>query len=121
MAEPVDGLDLGRTARALAEAHAPGLGYARYVAQGGDVGAGVADAMGRRAPEGLIDLPHERARASARRHHADGTNEERSGGTRRSPPSGGPVTVTFVEMAARAGDDRPPAALRRRLRSPPGW
>ena len=28
------------------------LGYTRYVAQGGDVGAGVTDAMGRQAPEG---------------------------------------------------------------------
>src|SRR6476659_6438023 len=32
------------------------LGYARYVAQGGDVGAGVTDAMGRQAPEGLVGL-----------------------------------------------------------------
>ncbi len=28
------------------------LGYARYIAQGGDVGAGVTDAMGRLGPEG---------------------------------------------------------------------
>src|SRR4029079_15787472 len=32
------------------------LGYTRYVAQGGDVGAGVTDAMGRLAPEGLIGI-----------------------------------------------------------------
>src|SRR5579863_10513942 len=32
------------------------LGYARYVAQGGDVGAAVTDAMGRQAPEGLIGI-----------------------------------------------------------------
>jgi pimeloyl-ACP methyl ester carboxylesterase len=32
------------------------LGYARYVAQGGDVGAGVTDAMGRQAPEGLLGI-----------------------------------------------------------------
>ena len=32
------------------------LGYTRYVAQGGDVGAGVTDAMGRQAPEGLIGI-----------------------------------------------------------------
>ena len=32
------------------------LGYARYVAQGGDQGAGVTDAMGRLAPEGLLGL-----------------------------------------------------------------
>ncbi len=32
------------------------LGYTRYVAQGGDVGASVTDAMGRNAPEGLIGI-----------------------------------------------------------------
>jgi hypothetical protein len=30
------------------------LGYPHYVAQGGDVGANVMDAMGRQAPEGLL-------------------------------------------------------------------
>jgi pimeloyl-ACP methyl ester carboxylesterase len=53
-AEPVEvGWDLGRTARAWAELMRR-LGYTRYVAQGGDVGAGVTDAIGRQAPEGLI-------------------------------------------------------------------
>jgi pimeloyl-ACP methyl ester carboxylesterase len=32
------------------------LGYARYVAQGGDVGAAVTDAMGRQAPDGLVGI-----------------------------------------------------------------
>jgi pimeloyl-ACP methyl ester carboxylesterase len=32
------------------------LGYPRYVAQGGDVGAAVTDAMGRQAPEGLLGI-----------------------------------------------------------------
>jgi pimeloyl-ACP methyl ester carboxylesterase len=32
------------------------LGYTRYVAQGGDVGAAVTDAMGRLAPDGLIGI-----------------------------------------------------------------
>jgi pimeloyl-ACP methyl ester carboxylesterase len=32
------------------------LGYKRYVAQGGDVGANVTDAMGRQSPEGLIGI-----------------------------------------------------------------
>jgi pimeloyl-ACP methyl ester carboxylesterase len=32
------------------------LGYTRYVAQGGDVGAAVTDAMGRLSPEGLIGI-----------------------------------------------------------------
>src|SRR4029450_11620994 len=33
------------------------LGYARYAAQGGDLGAIVTDAMGRQAPEGLLGIP----------------------------------------------------------------
>jgi pimeloyl-ACP methyl ester carboxylesterase len=32
------------------------LGYTRYVAQGGDVGAAVTDAMGRLSPEGLVGI-----------------------------------------------------------------
>src|SRR5918999_1633801 len=32
------------------------LGYERYVAQGGDVGAAVTDAMGRQGPEGLLGI-----------------------------------------------------------------
>jgi pimeloyl-ACP methyl ester carboxylesterase len=32
------------------------LGYTRYVAQGGDVGAAVTDAMGRLAPDGLVGI-----------------------------------------------------------------
>jgi pimeloyl-ACP methyl ester carboxylesterase len=52
--EPVEvGWDLDRTARAWAELMRR-LGYTRYVAQGGDVGAGVTDAMGRQQPTGLI-------------------------------------------------------------------
>jgi pimeloyl-ACP methyl ester carboxylesterase len=54
--EPTElGWDLGRTARAWAELMRR-LGYSRYVAQGGDVGAGVSDAMGRQAPEGLLGI-----------------------------------------------------------------
>jgi pimeloyl-ACP methyl ester carboxylesterase len=47
------GWELGRTARAWAELMRR-LGYSRYVAQGGDVGAGVTDAMSRQHPDGLI-------------------------------------------------------------------
>src|SRR6476661_8930661 len=55
-AEPAEtGWDLGRTARAWAELMRR-LGYDRYVAQGGDVGAGVTDAMARLGPEGLIGI-----------------------------------------------------------------
>jgi pimeloyl-ACP methyl ester carboxylesterase len=54
--EPAEiGWDLGRTARAWAELMHR-LGYTRYVAQGGDVGAGVTDAMGRQGPEGLVGI-----------------------------------------------------------------
>jgi pimeloyl-ACP methyl ester carboxylesterase len=54
--EPTEvGWDVGRTARAWAELMNR-LGYTRYVAQGGDVGAAVTDAMGRQAPEGLVGI-----------------------------------------------------------------
>jgi pimeloyl-ACP methyl ester carboxylesterase len=54
--EPTEvGWDLARTARAWGELMGR-LGYTRYVAQGGDVGAGVTDAMGRQAPEGLAAI-----------------------------------------------------------------
>jgi hypothetical protein len=54
--QPVElGWDLGRTARAWAELLGR-LGSDRVVAQGGDVGAGVTDAMGRQAPAGLIGI-----------------------------------------------------------------
>ena len=49
------GWESGRIARAWAELMKR-LGYARYVAQGGDVGAGVTDAMGRQAPPGLVGI-----------------------------------------------------------------
>jgi pimeloyl-ACP methyl ester carboxylesterase len=54
--EPTEaGWDLFRTARAWAELMRR-LGYNSYVAQGGDVGAGVTDAISRQAPEGLIGV-----------------------------------------------------------------
>jgi pimeloyl-ACP methyl ester carboxylesterase len=55
-AEPAEaGWGPGRTAQAWAELMRR-LGYSRYVAQGGDVGASVTDAMGRQAPEGLAGI-----------------------------------------------------------------
>jgi pimeloyl-ACP methyl ester carboxylesterase len=49
------GWNVGRIAQAWAElVHR--LGYTRYVAQGGDVGASVTDQMGRQAPEGLLGI-----------------------------------------------------------------
>ena len=49
------GWNPGRMAQAWAELMRR-LGYTRYVAQGGDVGASVTDAMGRQAPEGLVGI-----------------------------------------------------------------
>ncbi|HEY3499388.1 MAG TPA: epoxide hydrolase [Polyangiaceae bacterium] len=54
--EPTElGWASGRIARAWATLMKR-LGYTRYVAQGGDVGADVTDAMGRQAPEGLLGI-----------------------------------------------------------------
>ncbi|HEY2129755.1 MAG TPA: epoxide hydrolase [Streptosporangiaceae bacterium] len=54
--EPTEvGWDPGRVARAWAELMRR-LGYTRYVAQGGDVGASVTDAMGRQGPQGLAGI-----------------------------------------------------------------
>jgi pimeloyl-ACP methyl ester carboxylesterase len=54
--EPTElGWGPGRTAQAWAELMSR-LGYTRYVAQGGDVGASITDAMGRQAPAGLLGI-----------------------------------------------------------------
>ena len=54
--EPTElGWENGRIASAWAELMNR-LGYTRYVAQGGDVGASVTDAMGRQGPEGLLGI-----------------------------------------------------------------
>jgi pimeloyl-ACP methyl ester carboxylesterase len=54
--EPMElGWNVGRVAQAWAELMRR-LDYTRYVAQGGDVGAAVTDAMGRQAPEGLAAI-----------------------------------------------------------------
>jgi pimeloyl-ACP methyl ester carboxylesterase len=49
------GWDPSRVAQAWAELMHR-LGYTRYVAQGGDVGAAVTDAMARQAPQGLLGV-----------------------------------------------------------------
>jgi hypothetical protein len=55
-AEPTElGWYAGRVAQAWPELMAR-LGYTRYVAQGGDPGAAVTDAMGRRTTEGLVGI-----------------------------------------------------------------
>jgi pimeloyl-ACP methyl ester carboxylesterase len=54
--EPAElGWESGRIARAWATLMER-LGYTRYVAQGGDVGADVTDAMGRQGPAGLLGI-----------------------------------------------------------------
>jgi pimeloyl-ACP methyl ester carboxylesterase len=54
--EPTElGWNVGRVAQAWAELMGR-LGYTRYVAQGGDVGAAVTDAMGRQALQGLLGI-----------------------------------------------------------------
>ena len=54
--EPVElGWESARIGQAWAELMRR-LGYTRYVAQGGDVGAAVTDAMSRQAPEGLLGV-----------------------------------------------------------------
>ena len=55
-AEPTElGWSAGRVAQAWAGLMSR-LGYTRYVAQGGDQGAAVTDAMGRQTPKGLIGI-----------------------------------------------------------------
>src|SRR5215207_7035942 len=55
-AEPTElGWNAGRVAQAWTELMRR-LGYDRYVAQGGDVGAAVTDAIGRQAPKGLLGI-----------------------------------------------------------------
>jgi pimeloyl-ACP methyl ester carboxylesterase len=55
-AEPTEvGWDAGRTGEAWAELMHR-LGYTSYVAQGGDQGAGVTDAMARQEPDGLLGV-----------------------------------------------------------------
>jgi pimeloyl-ACP methyl ester carboxylesterase len=54
--EPTEiGWDVGRIAVAWAELMRR-LGYTHYVAQGGDVGSAVTDAMGHQEPEGLLGI-----------------------------------------------------------------
>jgi hypothetical protein len=78
------------------------LGYTRYVAQGGDVGASVTDQMGRQAPDGAGRHPHEPARHDAGgRSGADGHGR----GEGRPGPRSTPFRATgfgyFLEMATR--------------------
>jgi pimeloyl-ACP methyl ester carboxylesterase len=76
------GWDAGHIAKAWAELMHR-LGYDRYVAQGGDQGAGVTDAMAGQAPDGLVGIHLNflrQALASAGSFPAD-TDEERAAAT----------------------------------------
>src|SRR5207344_654797 len=76
--EPTElGWDVGRTGQAWAELMRR-LGYTRYVAQGGDVGAGVTDAMGRQAPEGLLGIHMNLLVTALGGPQPTGTDEERA-------------------------------------------
>ena len=93
--EPAEiGWGPGRVAPAWAELMRR-LGYTRYVAQGGDVGASITDAMGRLAPEGLAGIHMQLARDDAgRRHAADGNGGGTRGGSTRSRRSGRAASAT---------------------------
>jgi pimeloyl-ACP methyl ester carboxylesterase len=94
------GWDAGRTAQAWAELMNR-LGYARYVAQGGDQGAAVTDDMALRAPKGLIGIhlnflrrpPTEIAAAVfAGAPDPPGLSEKERARSNRSRPSSGRAT-----------------------------
>ncbi len=98
--EPVEiGWDLGRTARAWAELMRR-LGYTRYVAQGGDVGAGVTDAMSRQAPEGLIGIHTNLLVPALNEPMPTDTDEERAAAAQIAT-FGKSGNGYFVEMATR--------------------
>ena len=106
-AEPSElGWYAGRVAEAWPELMRR-LGYTRYVAQGGDVGAAVTDAMGRQAPEGLIGI-HTNLFVPGLAG-ADAFPKEHRGGTR-CGRGGGHVQGDRLRLLPRAGhaaaDDR---------------
>ena len=114
-AEPAEiGWYAGRVAQAWAELMNR-LGYTRYVAQGGDQGASVTDAMGRQAPEALIGI-HTNLLVTA----LAGLSRRNRGGTRGSRPARH-VQAERLRLLPRAGhaaaDDRlRPAGFPRRPR-----
>ena len=93
------GWDLGRTAQAWAELMRR-LGYTRYVAQGGDVGAGVTDAMGRQAPEGLIGI-HTNLLVPALADRCRPSSDEERAAAAQIATFGQSGNGYFVEMATR--------------------
>jgi pimeloyl-ACP methyl ester carboxylesterase len=99
-ARPTDlGWDLGRTARAWTELMGR-LGYTRYVAQGGDVGAGVTDAMSRQAPEALIAV-HTNLLVPALNGPMPTTTDDERAAAAQIATFGRSGNGYFVEMATR--------------------
>ena len=94
------GWDPGRIAQAWAELMRR-LGYTRYVAQGGDVGAWVTDAMGRQAPEGLIGIHMNLLVTARRRHAADRNRRGKRGGRRAATTFRTSGFGYFLEQATR--------------------
>src|SRR4029079_19544640 len=76
------------------------LGYTRYVAQGGDVGAGVADALSRQAPEGLAGFPTNLLVPALNGPMPTNTDEERAAAAQIATFSKS-GNGYFVEMATR--------------------
>ena len=92
--EPAElGWYAGRVAQAWPELMRR-LGYTRYVAQGGDVGAAVTDAMGRQAPEGLIGIHTNLFVPGLAAALPADTEEEKAAAAARSPRSGRPASAT---------------------------
>ncbi|MEO8619602.1 MAG: epoxide hydrolase [bacterium] len=82
------------------------LGYARYVAQGGDWGAGVVEAMGRQAPAGLLGIhtnfpatvPDDVAPALGGAPLPAGMSDEERGVVDALKKFGGMGNLTYVKM-----------------------
>ena len=99
-AEPVEiGWDLARTAQAWAELMRR-LGYTHYVAQGGDVGAGVADTMQRQMPKGLVGVHTNLLVPALNGPMPTNTDEERAAAAQIAT-FGRTGNGYFVEMATR--------------------
>ncbi len=111
--EPTElGWDAGRTAQAWAELMHR-LGYTRYVAQGGDVGALVTDLMGRQAADGFGRLPPEPAHGGARnrRSTAQGIREGTRSGRGVRDVQGGRLRLLPRDGNAAADDRLRPAGF----------
>jgi pimeloyl-ACP methyl ester carboxylesterase len=95
------GWNTGRIAAAWAELMRR-LGYKRFVAQGGDVGAFVTDAMGRQAPEGLVGIHTNLfAQGSAGTDRFPQNTEEERAAVEQDSTSRATGFAYFIEQATR--------------------